>query len=98
MDSCSRAELTVVSSTDTHTTRKEHRIKTYLVATHARYVLVQAADEATARDLGHTSLYDLYADLRARLGREVPVQIHTVRLAADDEILLWKFHTACMAS
>jgi hypothetical protein len=46
--------------------------KTYLVATLARYVLVDAVDEAQARELGHTALYELYADLREKWGKRFP--------------------------
>jgi hypothetical protein len=70
---------------------------TYLVATLARYVLVDAPDEATARELGRPALYELYADVRARLGREVPIEIHTVRPATTDEIDLMRWHNEMVA-
>ncbi|MCA9054560.1 MAG: hypothetical protein KDA75_12025 [Planctomycetaceae bacterium] len=65
---------------------------TYLVATLARYVLVEAADEHEARVKGQAALYDLYADLRERLGREVPIEIRTIRPATDEEIELMRWH------
>lgn len=65
---------------------------TYLVATVARYVLVDAETEEHARELGSVALYDLYADLREKLGRDVPIAIHTVREATQDEIDLWTWH------
>lgn len=65
---------------------------TYLVATIARYVLVDAIDETQARELGRPALYELYADLRERLGRDVPIEIHTVRPATPEEIDLWNWH------
>ncbi len=65
---------------------------TYFVATFARYVLVDAEDETQARELGRDALHDLYADLRERLGREVPIEIRTVREATEDEIELWTWH------
>jgi len=65
---------------------------TYYVATLARYVLVDADDETQARELGRAALRDLYADLRERLGREVPIEIRTVRKATEDEIELWTWH------
>lgn len=65
---------------------------TYYVATLARYVLVDAADETQARELGRAALHDLYADLRERLGRDVPIEIRTVREATGDEIELWTWH------
>jgi hypothetical protein len=64
----------------------------YYVATLARYVLVDAEDETQARELGRAALHDLYADLRERLGREVPIEIRTVREAAEDEIELLTWH------
>jgi hypothetical protein len=65
---------------------------TYFVATLARYVLVDADDERTARELGQAALYDLYSDVRERLGREVPIEIRTVREATADEIDNWSWH------
>jgi hypothetical protein len=65
---------------------------TYLVATLARYVLVDAESESEARRLGQPALYDLYADVRERLGKDVPIEIRTVREATQDEIDLWDWH------
>ncbi|MFN0054693.1 MAG: hypothetical protein ACKV0T_21180 [Planctomycetales bacterium] len=70
---------------------------TYYVATLARYVLVEAESEAQARELGHAALHDLYADLRERWGKEVPIEIRTIREAATDEIDLWKWHQQMLA-
>ena len=70
---------------------------TYLVATVTRYVLVDAEDEEHARELGSVALYDLYADLREKLGRDVPITIHTVREATQDEIDLWTWHHEMLA-
>jgi len=70
---------------------------TYFVATLARYVLVDADNEAAAREHGQAALHDLYADLRERLGREVPINILTVRPATDDEIELWRWHQESLA-
>ena len=67
-------------------------MKTYYVATLARYVLVDAHDETEARTLGHDALHDLYADLRERFGRDIPIEIKTIRPATDAEIDLWQFH------
>ena len=67
-------------------------MKTFYVATLARYVLVDAADEAEAASLGQDALHALYADLRAKHGRDIPIEIQTVRLATDAEIDLWQFH------
>lgn len=70
---------------------------TYLVATLARYVLVDAANEDEARSLGQVALHDLYADVRERQGKEVPINILTVRLATDAEIELQRCHDEAMA-
>ena len=70
---------------------------TYLVATLARYVLVDAESESEARRLGQPALYDMYADVRERLGKDVPIEIRTVRPATDDEIDLWKWHHEMVA-
>lgn len=60
----------------------------YYIATLARYVLVNATDEHVARVKGSAALCDLYADVRERSGRDVPIQIRTVRPATDEEIEL----------
>jgi hypothetical protein len=65
---------------------------TFYVATVARYVLVEAQDENAARELATPALYELYADTRRKLGRDTPIQIHTVRLATAEEVELWKWH------
>jgi len=67
---------------------------TYYVATLARYVLVDADDESAARVAGHAALHELYADLRERLGRDVPINVLTVRPATVDEIELQRWHNA----
>ena len=56
-------------------------MKTYYVATLARYVLVDADTDAEARRLGHAALHELYADVRERLGRDVPIDIQVIREA-----------------
>jgi len=65
---------------------------TYLVATLARYVLVDAENETQARELGHAALHELYADMRERLGKEVPINILTIRTATSDEVEVMKWH------
>jgi hypothetical protein len=70
---------------------------TYYVATLARYVLVDAASEAEGRTLGQTALYDLYADLRERLGKEVPITIQLCRPATDEEIAMMRRQNECLA-
>ena len=72
-------------------------MKTFLVATLARYVLVEAENETQARDLGQTALHELYADVRERLGRDVPINILTVRDATTGEIELMKWHNEMVA-
>ncbi len=77
--------------------RNAHAKTTYLVATLARYVLVDAANEDEARSLGQVALHDLYADVRERIGKDVPINILTVRPATDSEIELQRFHDEMMA-
>jgi hypothetical protein len=69
----------------------------YLVATLARYVIVDAVDEAEARSAGRTALHTLYADIREREGWDVPITIQTVRPATADEVDLWDWHHARVA-
>jgi hypothetical protein len=70
---------------------------TYYVATLARYVLVEAENEPQARERGRPALHELYADARQRFGRDVPIEICTVRLATDDEIELSSWHRQMVA-
>jgi hypothetical protein len=70
---------------------------TYYVATLARYVLVDAENESDARERGHAALHELYADLRERLGRDVPINIMTVRPGTGDEIELVRWHDEMVA-
>ena len=56
----------------------------YYVATLARYVLVEAANESAAREAGMNVLRELYAPER----RLAPIEIRTIRLATEDEIEL----------
>lgn len=67
----------------------------YYVATLARYVLVEAENEAQARERGLPALHALYADVRAKAGHVVPINILTVRPASEDEIQLqrWQVET-----
>jgi len=61
-------------------------MSTFYVATLARYVLVEAANETEARTLAIPALTALH------LGRTVPVEIRMVRPATDDEIDLANWH------
>ena len=70
---------------------------TYYVATLARYVLVEAANEADARELGQAALHELYAGVRDRLGKEVAIDIRTIRPATSDEIEFWRWHREKLA-
>lgn len=70
---------------------------TYYVATLARYVLVDAENETQARELGHAALHELYADLRERLGKDVPISILTIRPATSDEMDMMKWHREMLA-
>jgi hypothetical protein len=61
-------------------------LRTYYVATLARYVLVEAENEGQARELGQVALEEQHAELRRGLNRDVPVNILVVRPATTDEI------------
>ena len=67
---------------------------TFYIATRACYVLVEAADEGHARALGLPALAALF---REQLGKDVPVEIHSVRPATADEIELQKWHDEMVA-
>lgn len=60
----------------------------FYVATRARCVVVEAADETEARRLALPALRALHAEVSARIGRDLPVEVHVVRPATDDEIQL----------
>jgi len=70
----------------------------FYVATLARYVLVEAANADEARQRGAIALHDLYGDVRAKLGREVPIELRTIRLATSDEIDMWQWHNRMIAA
>ena len=55
-------------------------------------MLVDAEDETQPRRRGEPMLYDLYEDMRRRLGRDVPIDSRTVRPATNDEIDLRNWH------
>lgn len=65
---------------------------TYLVATLARYVLVDAANEDEARRLGYIALREMFVDEAGPFAKEVPINIDTIRLATDEEIALQRAH------
>jgi hypothetical protein len=70
----------------------------YYVATLARYVLVEAENEAEAFKLGHAALVKLYADIRQRFGSGMRVEIRTVRPATEDEIEHMRWHQEYVAA
>jgi len=70
----------------------------YYIATLARYVVIDAENESQARERGAAALRELYADLRARYGREVPIEIRVVRPATTDEIEMVRFHERMLAN
>ena len=72
-------------------------MNTYYVATLAKYVLVDAVNEHAARIAGETALKSLHAEVSARIGREFPVQIRTVRLATSDEIDFHRWNEETLA-
>ncbi len=57
---------------------------TYYVATLACYVLVEAGNEADARELGRAALVEI-------TGNAAPT-IRTIRPATDDEVEFWRWH------
>ena len=63
----------------------------FYVATRARY------DKTGARRLGQPALHELHADLCKQISRDLPVEIHVVRPATDDEIEMWKWHQELLA-
>jgi len=67
-------------------------------ATLARYVVVEAENESQARERGAAALHELYADLRAKLGHEVLIDIRTVRPATSDEIDMVRTHERMLAN
>ncbi|MCO6455488.1 MAG: hypothetical protein J5I93_09345 [Pirellulaceae bacterium] len=62
---------------------------TYYVATLANYVLVNAANETDALELGRAALIEL-------TGNATP-NIRTIRFATDDEIELSRWHQEMLA-
>jgi hypothetical protein len=58
----------------------------YYVATLSQYVLVDAPDDASARESGLKALQS------ERVERRTPMEIRTVRPATADEIELWNWH------
>ena len=60
----------------------------YYVATLARYVLVEAPDGDTARELGARQLAEMFT----RTASAGAIQIRTVREATPDEIAFDRFH------
>ena len=69
----------------------------FFVATLSIYVLVDAENETAARVAAIPLLHDQYAGVRERLGRDVPINILTVRPAITDEIDLMKWHNEMCA-
>lgn len=55
---------------------------TYYVATLAKYVLINAADETEARAKGLPALREIYD----RWPKHLPIEIRVVRPATEDEI------------
>jgi hypothetical protein len=65
---------------------------TYYVATRARYVFIDAEDELEARERGAKALALMYDDLREQEKRGIPVPIHTVRPATEEETRPWGWY------
>lgn len=64
----------------------------YYVASRIRYAIVPAIDEATAWIAGHEVLHKLHMELLEHSGRDVPVEIEVIRLAAVEEVANWEWH------
>jgi hypothetical protein len=64
----------------------------YYVATLARYALVEADDEESARELGKELLVQMYDDYRRLAARGIPIEIRTVRGPTETELNLWRWH------
>lgn len=60
---------------------------TYLIGARARYVLLDAENEAEARTRGEICLRDLYSQIGLQ---NVPIEVQTVRPATSDEIRFWR--------
>lgn len=58
----------------------------YYVATLSRYVLVDAPDDASAREVGLEALQTEHVE------RRTPLEIRTVRPATAEEIEFWNWH------
>ena len=69
---------------------------TYYVATLVRYVLVEAENEAQARERGAAELEKLYAELRER-HPNLQLEIRTVRPATTDEIEFCRWNEETLA-
>lgn len=70
---------------------------TYFVATPTMWTLVDAADESAAREAALPGLHKLYAQTGSRIGRDFPIEIHTVRPATDGEIEQLRWHNKMVA-
>jgi hypothetical protein len=64
---------------------------------HVRYVLVEAENEAQARERGQAALEELYAELRRQFDAEMPVNVLTVRPATSDEIEFSRWNEETLA-
>jgi hypothetical protein len=65
-------------------------MRTYYVASLARYVLVEADSEDLARERGLVALRDLYE--REQPGRQAPIEVLNIRPASHEEIELGRWH------
>jgi hypothetical protein len=69
----------------------------FYVATLARFVLVEAENEAQARERGAAALEELYVELRRQFDAEMPVYILTVRPAVSDEVEFSRWNEETLA-
>jgi hypothetical protein len=70
---------------------------TYYVATLAKYVLVEAENEAQARELGRVALETLHSETGRLLGKDLPVNILVVRPATTDEVEFYRWGEEVLA-
>lgn len=78
--------------------QRSRSMPVYYVATIARYVLVEAANEDEARRIAEPKLRELYADVRCEISADISIRIHTVRAATAEEIELQRWHAEAIAA
>jgi len=72
-------------------------MKTYFVSSGFRWILVDAISKDQARVLATPKLLELYADRIEQFGDDFKLEIHTVRLATQQEKDAIEFHNRMVA-